>query len=94
MIPEVVGGEWSYGDVISWIPGQRLWKVDCIVRSPMSSVAGVVAPLLCCVDDEEWTAGDPGVGGTLVVATPRTCSRGLFLVAASLPSGWDGDRGT
>lgn len=62
----------------SWMPGQRPWKVDCAVGSPMRSVAVVVASLLGCEDGEERGSGDSGGGGALTPAFSRSWCGGLI----------------
>jgi hypothetical protein len=45
--------------------------MDCAVGSPTSDVAVVMVCFFGYVGGEEWTSGDPGVGGASAVEAPR-----------------------
>jgi hypothetical protein len=51
--------------------------VDCANDFTGSIAAVVVVSLFGHVDGVERTVGDPGVGGTSTLTTPRSRSRGL-----------------
>jgi hypothetical protein len=59
------------------MPGRRPWKVDCADDSTVSDAVVVVVSLLCHVEGEERTVGDPGVGGASALAAPRSSFGGL-----------------